>query len=68
MEGNLNIFIECVSMQRSHNLTLDWHTMMCARYFVPSKSTLSQMILDSSPYLRETFTIGMKNIYVFLYV
>ena len=36
--------------------------MMCARYFVPSRSTLSQMILDTSPYLRETFTVGMQDI------
>ena len=44
-----------VTFQQSRNLTYDWHTMLCARYFASSKSTLSQMIVDLSPYLREVY-------------
>jgi len=44
------------TFQVTNNLTFDLHTMLCARYFVTSRSTLSQLVVDLSPHLREYFT------------
>jgi len=40
------------SFQVTNNLTFDLNTMLCAKYFVTSRSTLSQLIVDLSPLLR----------------
>jgi hypothetical protein len=46
-----------VTFRASSNLTADWHMMLCARHFVASRSTLSGMIVDLSPFLQEYFTV-----------
>lgn len=49
--------------QMSSSLDEDMRTLWCARYFVASSSTLSNMILQTGPFLREVFA-AEKSLFV----
>ena len=44
--------------QMSTTLHEDMRTLWCARYFVTAQSTLSSMIFETAPYLKEYWTLG----------
>ena len=46
-----------LSFQMSTSLREDLRTLWCARYFVAAYSTLSTMIIQTAPYLREYYTV-----------
>lgn len=46
-----------VIFQMSTSLVEDMKTLWCARYFVSSSSTLSNMIIHTAPYLKEVFGV-----------